>query len=585
MDRILRDREQETLGYKPQVEAKVETSAEATKKAYEEIPMTAMAPPPGVSIERMKADVPVKPLGPERFEYDPNTPLNLIPEELTQFRNGSGPLGPDAPDSELKRMDLFQTIAYAVEHSRPYQDEMEKIYLSTLAVTLQRHLFEPRPFMTTGAGFNGGQQDVGYRSALTATNAVGVRQQLPYGGEIVAQQLVTTVSALNSETADGQAAGVALSASIPLLRGAGMVNLEPLIHSERDLVYNVRDLETFRRSFVVSIAGQYFGLINQQQQIASRVRNYANLRNLTQRTQALYEAGKLGFLDVQRSYQNQLNSENFLIAAINNYENQLDDFKITLGMDVTAELVVVPVELAVEVPSQPEAEAIGLAMRYRLDLQTSKDRIDDQRRAVANGKNGLLPDLNFNATGMGGSAANNSPGNARDMWAWNSDTYVYSARMQLDWPLDRVAERNAYRASLIALERAQRSFVTVKENVIADVRQDTRSIRVAGATLRIQKRSLDLARKRLDLANELLNQGKAGSLDVVDAESALLVAQDGYNGAIANMQTLILQYLRDTGTLRIDPQSGTLGRAMDRAALQIRQPIEGLGANGTPSAK
>ena len=579
VDRIVRDREQETLGYRPQVEAKVETSAVATKKAYEKIPVTVVAPPGEASIGRMKVEMPTSPLGPEQFDYDPKTPLDLIPQEMSQFYNGAGPLGPDAPNSELKRVDLFQAIEYAVQHARPYQDKMEDIYLATLDVTLQRHLFEPRPFMTTAYTFDGGQQDANYRSALTATNAVGIKQQLPYGGEVVAQQLVTTVNALNAQTQDAQSAGVALSATIPVLRGAGLINLEPLISSERDLVYIVRDFETFRRSFVVNIASQYFTLIRQQQQIASRVRNYANLRNLTPRTQALYEAGKLSFLDVQRSLQNQLSSENDLISSISNYQNGLDDFKIALGMDVMAEMVVLPVELTIGVPSRPDAEAIDLAIRYRLDLQTSRDRIDDLRRRVANAQNGLLPDLNFIARGFGGSVADSS------MSRWGSDSLTYSAGMQLNWPLDRLQERNSYRASLIGLERAQRSFVTVKDNVIADVRQDTRSIRVADATLRIQQRSLDLARKRLDLANELLNQGKKGALDVVDAETALLSAQDGYDGAKANMQTLILQYLRDTGTLRIDPQTGLLGRAMDRGGSQMRDGIGGSGVNKTSSAR
>lgn len=585
---ILGDRERETLGYKPQVEAKVETSAQPTPQTYAKIPVTDMAPPPGVSVERMKAGSKRAPLGPEQFDYDPNTPLDLIPKEMTEFHNGGGPLGPDAPNADLERLDLFQAIEYAVQHSRPYQDEMESMYLSTLDVTLQRHLFEPRPFMTTSSTFVGGQSDVNYRSAITATNAVGVKQRLPYGGEIVAQQLVTTVNALNSQTANGEAAGVALSASIPLLRGAGMINLEPLINSERQLVYNIRQFETFRRNFVVNTASQYFTLIRQQQQIATRLRNYNNLRSLTERTLALFQAGKLGFLDVQRSYQNQLSSENDLIGAITNYQNQLDDFKILLGMEVTGELVVVPVELAVDVPSNPDAEAIELALRYRLDLQTSKDLIDDARRSVANAKNTLLPDLNFTANGAGGSSADSGAplaGSSSAMGHWSDNTLLYSAGLRLDWPLDRVAERNAYRASLIGLERASRSFVTVKETVISDVRQDMRGIRVADATLRIQKRSLELARKRLDLANELLNQGKAGSLDVVDAETALLLAQDAYNLARSSMQTLILQYLRDTGTLRVDPQSGLLGRAMDRAALQLRDAKDALEANGTSSAK
>jgi outer membrane protein TolC len=100
------------------------------------------------------------------------------------------------------------------------------------------------------------------------------------------------------------------------------------------------------------------------------------------------------------------------------------------------------------------------------------------------------------------------------------------------------------------------------------VRNDTRLIRVAQISVDIQRRSVDLNQKRLDLANEKYLQGKAAVLDVTDAQSALLSAQDGLDRARANLQTQVLQYLRDTGTLRIDPQAGAIGRAMDRAAVQ-----------------
>ena len=98
---------------------------------------------------------------------------------------------------------------------------MEDLYLARLDVTLQRHLFEPRPFATTDFLFSGNQAagDVPYKSAFNVVNTLGVRQQLPYGGEITARQLVTITEALNDATEDGQSARTALTASIPLLRG------------------------------------------------------------------------------------------------------------------------------------------------------------------------------------------------------------------------------------------------------------------------------------------------------------------------------------------------------------------------------
>jgi outer membrane protein TolC len=144
----------------------------------------------------------------------------------------------------------------------------------------------------------------------------------------------------------------------------------------------------------------------------------------------------------------------------------------------------------------------------------------------------------------------------------------------VDWPVDQLAERNVYRRSLIGVSQAQRAYVTNREQVVATVRNVARAIRVAQVSVEIQRRSVDLNERRLALANERYLQGKAAVLDVTDAQSALLNAQDALDSARANLQTQVLNYLRDTGTLRLDPQAGAIARAMDRAALQSLAPRE-----------
>ena len=109
--------------------------------------------------------------------------------------------------------------------------------------------------------------------------------------------------------------------------------------------------------------------------------------------------------------------------------------------------------------------------------------------------------------------------------------------------------------------------------MIRDVRDAVRNIRTAQETLEIQRRGIDLAAKRrLDFSNEWLIQGRASdSRDVVESQSSLLEAQDAYERARADLQIQILQFLRVTGTLRVDPAAGALGHAMDRAMLGSRQ--------------
>ncbi len=563
--RLLRDRQRQTLAYEPQTTAPSDIPMRPTTHAYARIPATPVPPASQSAIERTRIDVPVAPLGPEIYwggRYGPIAEnafdgLDLIRARASQ----SYRLGPPAPGEGAVHLDFFKSLEYAVQRSRDYQTRMEQVYVTALTVTLERHLFAPRPFANVSVGFDGGQQDINYRSALSATAQAGVRQQLPYGGEIVASTLVSFVNALNDNTQSGESATVALAGSIPLLRGAGLVNLEPLIQSERDLVYQIRSFEEYRRQFLVDVASRYFSLLTRQQSVDNSTLNYLNLTILTERTAALYAAGRISFLEVQRSLQAQLQAESRLVDAIAAYQQSLDDFKIILGMAVETDLAITGVALEVDIPHPDPEQAVAMAREYRLDLRTAQDRIEDARRGVGIAGNGLLPDLGLS---VGADLGNRAGASAGEL---DSRALGYRAAVRLDLPLDRLAERNTYRRSVIQFHQAQRGYRQLEEVIAADVRDALRGINAAENNLRIQQSSIDLANRRIDYANELLKEGKVTARDVVEAQSSLLTAQDGYDRAKASLQSQVLQYLRDTGTLRLDPRAGSLAQAMDRRAL------------------
>jgi outer membrane protein TolC len=228
-------------------------------------------------------------------------------------------------------------------------------------------------------------------------------------------------------------------------------------------------------------------------------------------------------------------------------------------MPVEQEMDVVPQEMDVHVPDLQRLDVTDLALKYRLSLQTARDQVDDAKRKIEVAKNSLLPelDVNFNS-----SVGNPTESAAKNL---NSSTWQYSAGVTLDLPVDRVAERNAFRSSLISFERARRNLEQQRDLAVSDVRQSVRSLQSAQSTLEIQRKAIDVARRQLDYANELLTQGQAQARDVTDALSSLLSAQTSYDRARADLQIQVLSFLRDTGTLRVDPASGALGHAIDLA--------------------
>ena len=562
---ILRDRTEPTLGYTPEVDTPVVADATPPKRAFEKVPVTPKAPPTTAPIEPSD-DVPFMfgPLGPEMiFPAGVAPPPEMYGRENNLLRAADRlQLGPQSPlQQQVTRLDLFGSLRYAVMNSRQYKSRMEDLYLTALNVTLERHLFSPRPFARTGLRYTSGGRNVAYDAALAAASAVGVRQRLPYGGEVVAEAAVDFVQALRGNTENGENALVALSASLPLLRGAGLVNLESLIQSERDVIYEIRAFEDFRRDFALNVASTYFNLLADQQSISDRRANLITLQQLTARSQALYANGRAKFIDVQRALQEQLNAENQLVSAVARYRSSLDSFKLLLGMPVDQPLDVVPQELAVNIPEFSDDVVAELGLQYRLDLRTAQDRIDDAQRGVQVAKNGLLPDLDLTARGQ---LSNNEGEPARRI---DRDTVGYSAGIDLEIPLDRVQERNQYRASLIRLERVQRTYDELRDQVAADAREAMRLIRSAQISLEIQRKGIELAKFRLDNAYELLRLGRADNREVVDAQNALLRAQDAFEDARTTLQIQVLRFLRDTGTLRVDPDAGAIGAALDRRAV------------------
>lgn len=567
---ILDDAKKSTLSYTPQTVPQDGPTPDAPGNPLSKRPATPISTLPGNQLEPIVRIAPYSPLGPATQASMPAIPsAAAVADRRAGYDTPDANLGPSAPDQQPVRLDLWGVLRFALENSRDYRDQMEGLYLSTLDVTLERHLFEPTPFASQRFAYDGSANDSSFRSALAATSTAGVRQRLPYGGEVVAQGLVRFTNSFIDNVEDGESAEAAIRATVPLLRGFGMVNLEGLIQSERQLIYDIRNFENFRRAFVVDVATQYFNLLANQSAVRNRRANLQSTIDVAERSVALFVAGKTSFVDVQRSLNTQINSESRLIQAEEQYQGQLDNFKVFLGMDVDTPLIIVPVEIELQVPQIDVNKAVGLAWQYRLDLQTRRDQIDDAQRRVNNAKNGLLPELNFDATTIAG----NGP---RDNNVANLDfnNQRYNAGVTLDLPLDRVRERNAYRRSLIFAQQAQRDYQQSRDSVAVSARNAIRRIRSAESRVELQRRNVQVAQARLDLARELLenplNQAQgltSSNRDVVEAQNQLLEAQDAFDQARAALQIQVLNFFRDTGTLRLDPAAGTLAQVLDRESL------------------
>lgn len=118
-------------------------------------------------------------------------------------------------------------------------------------------------------------------------------------------------------------------------------------------------------------------------------------------------------------------------------------------------------------------------------------------------------------------------------------------------PFERTAERNRYRASLIALERSVRSYQALEDSVKQDVYGGLRDLLEHREGVMIQQQAVKLAERRVRSTDLLLQAGRAEQRDVLEAQSALLSAQNSLYSAVVAYRLDELSFQRTLGVLEV----------------------------------
>lgn len=453
---------------------------------------------------------------------------------------------PPIPDGVMV-LDLAGVLAQSQRTGREFLDAQEDYILSAIALLRERHLWGPRFFNDTTLQVAGQGDDGAFDSAATLINELRLTQRLPSGGDIAARWIVNATEQLRSSATEDyrQSSRLVLDGNIPLLRGAGAVARESLIQAERDLVYAAREFEDFRRSYMVDIASQYFNLLQTAASIRNQQEQLKNLRDTLERQRARQEAGEIALFELSITESSVLSANNRLQGAFESYVVSLDSFKIRLGIDPTTPVALASLTLELNDPVATPLEAAQLALLYRLDLQTTRDRVLDARRAVSNSRNNLLPDLDaFAEVGLP-----TDPDEREGGLAFDPDSMNYLAGLRFSLPLDRETERLGLRSSQIALERSVRNFERSRDQVVVDARSRLRSIEVARFQFILAERQVEINELRLE--EQEIREDEITPQELVDTLSELLDARNARDAALTDLRVAILRYLRDTGQLRI----------------------------------
>ncbi len=542
----------------------------------------------------------------KEFTIEQEESLSL--EDLPTVEAEDPSLGDDAAsEAGFYRVSLEKALSVAVKHSREYQNQKEALYGSALALTLQRHNFDPIFASRLSGYYNRTTRDVEH-----PTDAARIAQALPdilertgdlTGGtgdlldsyaqiveaaaavagitddtriDVIDERSVTGASSLGFDMLLAGGARIAmelssnflryltgdprvatsstLTATItqPLMAGAGRdVVLENLTQAERNVLYQLRSFTQYRKNFAIDIAASYYRVLQNRDAVRNNWSGYLAFQENARRQRALAQAGRIKVAELGRNEQAELQARDRYISAAQNYADSLDQFKIRLGLSTDAPVVLDEKELEIlrekglDHPNLEPEQAVEIALVSRLDLMIARDRVEDAQRKVLVAANALQPDVNLVAE-----ATASSFGQDR-FQSIDFERTRASIGLDVDPVFDRKSERNAYRTALIGYDQAARGFQESTDQVKLDVRQAWRNLQQAQVSFQIQEIGVKLNERRVREQELLFQAGRGSAIDQVDAQNSLISSQNDLTAALVQHTIARLSFWRDMGILYI----------------------------------
>lgn len=485
-----------------------------------------------------------------------------------------------AREGDAVELTLADALRIAATNSRAYQAEKEALFRTALQLDLERFRYDTSFRGALEGLFRSDQLNGGETARAGAT--AGLQRQLQSGANFASAVTLSLVNLLRGEGPTVANLRLDTSITVPLLRGAGRhVAAEPLTQAERNVLYALYDFELFKHDYAVRVAREYYAVLQQRDQIANAEASFRRIELLVDRTEALFERGRVIGIEVDQGRQNLLRARQRLIAARENYERQLDQFKLTLGLPTDARIALSQAEFdrlqeltlemfgeearppcldLEEVQDRPvdpgrdgrgryevsELEALDFAMENRLDLRIAEGLVFDAQRRVVVAADDLRPGLNLSA---GATLAGTAVSPSR---RFSSTEEAYFAALDLEAPWSRRSARVNFRQSLIQLEAAVRSFQNQEDQVKFEVRNALRNLLQQREGFRIQTEALNVAVRRMEQTQAFQEVGRADTRDVLEANDDLLQAQNALVDALVGYRVAELILQRDLGLLQVD---------------------------------
>jgi outer membrane protein TolC len=496
------------------------------------------------------------------FSVEPRLPIAL--ESLSLATDPKDYLGTEGEtEREARVLPLDLCLGLAVRQSRDFQTRREVLYLNALDLSLARRRLRP---IFGARGVAGIRNDSPERvigtdpitqqqtTALKNGNRVvsgfgnfGISWLLATGARLTTDFTTDFFRYLAGGSGQNTSSRLAATLSQPLLRGAGFgATMEALTQSERGLLYALREFAQYRQTFAVDTAAAYYAVLQARDTARNSFLDLSRSRQNVARERAFADEGQRPRASLDQFRQAELNSETRWSESVRGYREALDRFKISLGIPVTAKVVLDDRELAklsIAEPGVPMDQAIPVALATRLDLHTAREQAEDALRKVPIAKRNLLPQVDAVAAGGFSNTGN------RGIPSPDPNLYQWNVGLQVDLGLDRKAQRNDLRRALIVAARSKREFALAVDNVRLQIASDGRALDQARRNFENSELGVSLGERRVEEQELRMQLGRGVTRDLLDAQSDLNNARNARTAALVSYTLARLRYWRDMGLL------------------------------------
>lgn len=322
-----------------------------------------------------------------------------------------------------------------------------------------------------------------------------------------------SVSALLNMLDSEEQTALEFSVTQPLIRGAGRASERYEALRSAYVAYR-RSLLRYsleRQDLALSIISGYFGVVQTREQVTIQEQGLAQADRAVQDFEARLKEGMTTKIEVTRAQLSQASRRLALTAAKLSFQDSMDNFLQTLGLQVGA-----TPELTTQLrykPAQVNLEAlVPEALRSRPELKIEELTLEDARADLRLARNRRRPSLDlFGSTSQPVGGANDST-----EWRLGIQTSIPLNSRSLD-----EAVHQAERGWLLA-EREQSEL---RQSITTQVRSEARALQSQQANLEILRQSLEVAREKLRLADISVEEGVGVYRDKIEAQEQVTAAE------------------------------------------------------------